>query len=147
VAIRLFDFLCLFCAHSFEATVRADELDKCLLTGQGPWCRECHGPTMRIWTGMASIQADDVPGGFTIENLDKVPRTFYSKSAYRDELKARGLRLGGHYTGDPGNGSSKPRNDLGNLHIGLPPGVDGRPLCMLSPDEQDARRREWLETL
>lgn len=55
-----------------------------------------------------AIIADDVPGGFVIENLDSVPRRFDSKSAYRDELKARGLTNDGfHHVGNPGEGSDK----------------------------------------
>lgn len=44
-----------------------------------------------------AIRADDVPGGFTIENAWREPRTFYSQSEYERALKADGLTLNPHY--------------------------------------------------
>lgn len=44
------------------------------------------GQTLQIIT-------DDVPGGFTVENGFKTPQTFYSKSAHRQALEQRGLRI------------------------------------------------------
>lgn len=112
MAIRLYDFQCLFYGHVFEAVIKGSDLDLCTLTGQGPPCRTCNGPTFKIWVQMSHIIPDGVPGGFVIENLDRHPRTFYSKSEYARELKARGLRIGACHKGDPGEGSDKPRNGL-----------------------------------
>lgn len=72
------------------------------------------GPFDHIVKQSNHIRPDDVPGGFWIENLDKVPRWFPSQSAFQTELKARGLTTekGNQWRGDPGNGSDKPRNGL-----------------------------------
>lgn len=67
--------------------------DRCggeLVVGSYPFCKgkpEDHAnPTYR------NIP-DDVPGGFTIENGWREPRTFYSQSEYRKALAADGLTL------------------------------------------------------
>lgn len=112
MGIRLFDFECLFFGHQFEAVVKGSDLDLCFLTGQGPACRECSGPTVKTVNQSFTFIPDDIPGGMVIENLDPTPRTFYSKSAYAQELKARGLVIGACHKGDPGEGTDKPRNGL-----------------------------------
>ncbi len=40
-----------------------------------------------------NVIADDVPGGFTVENMGREPERFYSKSAWRAAVAARGLRI------------------------------------------------------
>jgi len=72
------------------------------------FCGHCHTLMRRLLTACRIIP-DDVPGGFVIENLDKTPRTFYSKSAYRDELRARGMKLRDHHLSTP-EGSDKNPN-------------------------------------
>lgn len=44
-----------------------------------------------------AVKPDDVPGGFTVENAWREPRTFYSQSAYEQALAADGLMLNPHY--------------------------------------------------
>jgi hypothetical protein len=53
--------------------------------GDFPFCP--HGQTK------AMIVPDDVPGGFTVENAWREPRTFYSQSEYRKALDADGMEL------------------------------------------------------
>lgn len=53
--------------------------------GDYPFCP--HGKT-----GVGVI-ADDVPGGFTVENGFDQPTTFYSHSAHRKALAERGLEI------------------------------------------------------
>lgn len=48
-----------------------------------PWC-----PHQR---GSFNAQANDIPGGLTLENLGHEPVTVYSRSELKRELKARGL--------------------------------------------------------
>ena len=38
-----------------------------------------------------SIVDDSIPGGMTVEHLAETPMTFYSKSDWRREMKARGV--------------------------------------------------------
>lgn len=95
----VFDFSCKTCGLIFEKLTKYGELPACV----------CGGETEKVWTSCPNVIGDDVPGGFVIENLDRHPRTFYSKSAYRDELRARGLRLREGHIGDPGEGSDKSR--------------------------------------
>jgi hypothetical protein len=99
----MFDYLCP-AGHQFEAYHSVET---------NPVCRTCGLPTDRIWTSPPASIPDSVPGGFVIHNLDKEPRTFYSKSEYQAELRARGLTTDrASYKGDPGEGSDKPRNGL-----------------------------------
>lgn len=67
---------------------QTDYCEKCgcvLQIGDYPFCP--HG------TGSFNAQADDVPGGFTVENAWSEPRTFYSQSAYERALKQDGMEL------------------------------------------------------
>lgn len=60
--------------------------DKCgadLAVGSWPWC-----PHER---GMFNAQANDIPGGLTLENLGHEPVTVYSRSELKREMQARGL--------------------------------------------------------
>jgi len=62
--------------------------EKCgqtLVIGDYPFCP--HGQT-----GVGVI-ADEVPGGFTVENGFDAPTTFYSHSAHRKALAERGLEI------------------------------------------------------
>lgn len=97
----LYEYQCSACCLIFERFIhrRTDEV----------LCKSCGGPVEKLVSN-PSVIPDDVPGGFVIENLDRHPRTFYTKSSYRDELKARGLtNQGFHHVGDPGEGSDKAR--------------------------------------
>lgn len=51
--------------------------------GEWPWCP--HG------TPSFTHIPDEIPGGMTVENMGPTPLTFYSKSEWRREMKARGL--------------------------------------------------------
>lgn len=94
----LFDFRCQSCQHVFEAFSKYDDRPSCPL---------CQSGTEKIWIGRSTaIVPDGVPGGFVIENLDTEPRTFYSKSEYRNELKARGLRIRDRHVGLQGSDRS-----------------------------------------
>lgn len=74
-------------------------------------CIACAYPVEKLLAGRTfHAHSDSVPGGFVIENLDTTPRRFDSKSAYRDELKARGLVRLDNWKGSPGEGSDKPAN-------------------------------------
>ena len=60
--------------------------DKCgheMQVSDWPWC-----PHQR---GMFNAQANDIPGGLTLENLGHEEVTVYSRSELKRELKARGL--------------------------------------------------------
>lgn len=95
----VFDFACKTCGLIFEKLTKHGDLPSCV----------CGGETEKIWTSCPNVHADTVIGGFWIHNLDREPRHFETKSAYRDELRARGLRLREGHIGDPGEGSDKSR--------------------------------------
>jgi len=61
-----------------------------LSVGDWPFCP--HGSSRSF-----TVQADDVPGGFVIENAWREPRTFYSQSEYEKALAADGMELRPHY--------------------------------------------------
>jgi hypothetical protein len=65
-----------------------DTCEKCgavLVVGSYPFCP--HG------TGVSAVEPDDVPGGFVVENGFDQPTRFYSRSAHRKALEARGMEL------------------------------------------------------
>lgn len=62
--------------------------DKCggtIEIGEWPFCPHGFGASY-------NAQADDIPGGETLENVGHTPQTFYSKSEKRRYLKAHGLQ-------------------------------------------------------
>lgn len=102
----MYDYRCLDCQAVFERFVhRADTQIFCPIDG---------APAEKVFIQAPSVIPDSIPGGMVIENLDRVPRRFDSKSAYRDELNARGLTTerGNVFREDP-SGSDK------NKHTGL----------------------------
>lgn len=60
-----------------------------LHVGDWPFCA---GPGSHT-RSKPMIVKDDVPGGFTVENAWREPRTFYSQSEYERALKADGMEL------------------------------------------------------
>jgi putative FmdB family regulatory protein len=85
----MYNYMCPACAFQTEHLVPSrDSLQP---------CDRCGHSAMERMASMPNVIADSVPGGFVIENLDKVPRRFYSKSEYRDELAARGLKTRDHH--------------------------------------------------
>lgn len=65
-----------------------------------PPCPLCGSATERCWTGKsASIEPDDVPGGFWAENGFDRPTYFDSKKAHREALAARGLTIKAKWAG------------------------------------------------
>jgi hypothetical protein len=92
----MFDFFCRNCGASFEMFVPCEHRDHVI-------CNTCGCFTTREWRVGPSVIDDTVPGGFTIENLDKTPQTFYSKSDYRDAMRARGLMNFVRHIGKPGS--------------------------------------------
>ena len=82
--------------------------DRCgepLSVGRWPFCRPGRGHDPFIADHLAVIQ-DSIPGGMTIENMASHPITFYSKSDYRREMKARGLINKVEHIGVPGSDKS-----------------------------------------
>lgn len=76
-----------------------------LKTGDWPFCREGRGHEPFIAKNLAVID-DSIPGGMVIENMGPTPVTFYSKSDYRRECKARGLVNKVEHVGVPGSDKS-----------------------------------------
>jgi hypothetical protein len=80
--VPIYDYQCP-AGHCFEAIRKVEE--------RAIPCADCDLVAVRIWVSPPVARRDTVPGGFTIENLDTVPRHFTSKSEYQAELKRRGL--------------------------------------------------------
>lgn len=57
-----------------------------LRVGDWPYCRSGHQRPENF-----TVQADDVPGGFTIENMTPEPLHFSSKSEWKRKMKELGL--------------------------------------------------------
>ena len=82
--------------------------DRCgaaLTTGTWPFCKAGRGHEPFVAKNLAVIQ-DSIPGGMVIENMGHEPITFYSKSDYRREMKARGLVNKVEHVGVPGSDKS-----------------------------------------
>lgn len=73
--------------------------------GQWPFCRDGQGHETFVPAHLAVID-DSIPGGMVIENMGPTPLTFYSKSDYRREMKARGLVNKVEHVGVPGTDKS-----------------------------------------
>ena len=108
--MKMQDYECTECGERIELLYRRGHHDARLNQCR---CGADH-PFQEIVAAPPNIKSDGVPGGFVIENLDRHPRRFESKSEYQAELKARGLTTerGNQWRGDPGNGSDKPRNGM-----------------------------------
>ena len=76
-----YDQQCQWCKQEWEVVAQPDHLVPC------PWCGAA--PVERIWKSVPTVVADSIPGGMTVENLGGM--TFYSKQAWREEIKRQGL--------------------------------------------------------
>lgn len=65
--------------------IKCDKCGAILETGDWPFCP--HGRSTM------TVVADDVPGGFVVENGFAQPRKFYSKSAHRAALAAENCEM------------------------------------------------------
>ena len=74
------------------------------MIGSWPFCRGTgsHGKGQT-----PTVIDDSIPGGMTIENMGPVPLTFHSKSEWRREMKARGLRQAVRHMPLPGTDKSE----------------------------------------
>lgn len=71
-------------------------------------CRTCGSPVERILKpSRTSVQADDVPGGFWVENMQATPLYFRSKSEHRAKMKELGLIPRVRHIGEQGSDKSK----------------------------------------
>jgi hypothetical protein len=91
---------------------------------------------------MANIKTDSIPGGMVIDNLGHKPVKVYSHTERLKLMKERGLQEAVYHVPMPGSDKSPVTQ---TWDVGLPAGVDSRPFCLLSPDEQAARTKEWQE--
>lgn len=73
--------------------------------GDWPFCRPGRGHVPFVASHLAIID-DSIPGGMVIENMSATPMTFYSKSDWRREMKARGLTNKVEHVGVPGSDKS-----------------------------------------
>lgn len=74
--------------------VTCDTCGAVMAVGEWPFCP--HG------RGVQAVHADDVPGGFVVENGFEQPRKFYSKSEHERALKAEGCEIRAKWAG-PGD--------------------------------------------
>lgn len=110
--------------------------------GQPIVCPICGGPAER-WIATPSsptVQDDGLWGGAQlVHNIGPEPIFVRTKSEYRALLAAHGLRQKVRHVPMPGTDKSPVTQ---TWDIGLPPGVDPRPYCMLRPEEQAVRRAD-----
>jgi hypothetical protein len=92
---------------------------------------------------MSNIKTDSIPGGMVIENLGHTPVKVYSHTERLKIMRDRGLQERIEHVGMPGSDKSPVTQ---TWDVGLPPGVDGRLMSQLSPEEQEARHAEWMAT-
>lgn len=105
-------------------------------------CSACGGTMVRIWSTTAQAIGDeiDVVIKHGLCNEDGTPKRYRSREALEKAARDRGWT--NYVEHKPAPGTDKSKHTI-NWAAGLPSGVDGRPMSMLSPDEQEARRREW----
>lgn len=128
--------------YDFKCTSCGEEKEQIAPIGILPSCRTCGGPTEKYWgTSFPSVVGDEIDE--TITNLTAQPQHFNSRSEKRLWLKMNGFQERVRHVGLPGEGSDKSPHTT-RWTTGLPPGVDGRPMSMLSPEEQAKRHEEWL---
>ena len=90
-----FDYACAPCCHYFEKLVHVEGRD-CVA------CPHCGGQAQREWRGAPAMRPDSIPGGLTLENLGPRPKTFYSRTEIKDEMRARGVEPHVRHVGLPG---------------------------------------------
>lgn len=95
----MYDQRCLSCGYIWEAYLKYTD---------HPLCPQCQSPSERIVLQCPAVQADSVPGGFLIENLHTTPKRYYSKSEYRDDLRAAGCRIRDHHVQTAEGGDRNP---------------------------------------
>lgn len=80
----MFDTTCTGCGAEAEKFAhRVDALEPCI---------GCGAPVERVFRpSAANVHADDVPGGFYVENMAPTPMFFRSKSEHRAAMKRLGL--------------------------------------------------------
>ena len=105
-------------------------------------CVQCGEIMDKFWgTRFPSVLGDEIDE--TIENMTVQPQHFTSRSEKRIFMKMHGFQEHVRHVGMPGEGSDKSPHTT-SWAAGLPPGVDGRPMSMLTPEEQEQRTQEWL---
>ncbi len=113
-----------------------------------PPCPHCGAVGRRpdpIAPQSATVFSDTLWGGpQMVENFGPVPIRVETKSQYRALCAAHGMRQKVRHVPIPGTDKSPITQ---TWDIGLPPGVDGRPMALLSPKEQRVRRREAAQRL
>jgi len=116
-----------------------EKCGKVLQVGEWPLCggKHRHGVAQPM-----QIIGDDVPGGFVVENGFSSPQKFYSKSAHRKALDAKGLRMG---AGKPKRSwASTDAQTLENARK-LVERVTTQPTKSTSPDPSLTMRFEWRD--
>ena len=138
--LKCFDYKCNECGRE-QLDVIAPAEDKtfpCVVDG-------CQGTMERAWLlgHASSVIGDeiDVEVKHALCHPDGSPRRFRSRTEMKRVAQQSGFS--NVVTHIPGRSGDKNKNTQ-NFNVGLPPGVDGRPMSMLSPEEQTQRRAEWL---
>jgi hypothetical protein len=109
-----------------------------------PPCPKCGGATCRPWRGrMANIIRDEYTTPLVDDVMTPDTQVFHSKSEHRAAMKLHGLQQLDRHVGTQGSDKSPHTT---RWDVGLPPGYDGRPMAMLTADEQAERRKEWHTT-
>lgn len=80
-----------------------DRCAKTLSVGEWPFC-DGHGNGHGQMTLV--VEPDSIPGGMTVEHLGPTPRTFYSKTEWRDAMRAEGVVNKVRHVGLPGSDRS-----------------------------------------
>lgn len=114
--------------------MKCDECGAELEVGSYPFCPHGKGSQM--------VESDDIPGGMWIENLGPVPVKVYSHTERLAIMRSRGLNEYVRHMGVPGSDKSPHTT---NWDVG--PSKDGRPMAMLTPEEQAERRAEAADRL
>ena len=94
-----YDYACERCQHYFERIVPVELRNSVT-------CKHCGHIAGREWRHAPSMRPDSIPGGLTLENLGPTPKTFYSRTEIKDEMRARGVEQHVRHVGLPGSDKS-----------------------------------------
>ncbi len=102
-------------------------------------CPTCAGPTERVWMGAMTMIPDTFSTPLVDDVMAKHTQVFESRSDHRRAMEIYGVNNDVQHVGLPGSDKSP---HTVSWMSGPPPGVDPRPMCLLSPEEQANRRAQ-----
>ncbi len=130
----VYDRICDACGWSTDFSLE-------LVSSKDKPCPKCGGATERVFIGKGPLVVPDTYSTPLVDDVMlKTTQTFYSRSEHRAAMQKHGYENRVRHVPLPESDKS---NMTTSWASGPAPGVDPRPFCQLSPEEQAKRRAEW----